>query len=62
MKLKSRIGKYEVGRTLGEGSFAKVKHAINVETRKSYAIKILDKDKVFHRNIVDYVRTHTFSQ
>lgn len=53
---KNRIGKYELGRTLGEGSFAKVKFAINVETGQSYAVKILDKDKVFHYKIVDHIK------
>ena len=57
MKFNNRIGKYELGRTLGEGNFAKVKYAIDVETRRSYAVKILEKDKVFHYKIVDQVRT-----
>ena len=39
------------------GSFSKVKRAIDVETRRSYAVKILEKDKVFHYKIVDQVRT-----
>eukprot|EP00253_Pinus_taeda_P028149 PITA_28149 len=56
MKLNDRIGKYELGRTLGEGNFGKVKYAIDVKTRKSYAIKVLDKDKVFHHNIVDHIK------
>ena len=56
MKLKNRIGKYELGRTMGEGSFGKVKRAINVETRQSYAVKIFDKEKVFQFKIVDHVR------
>ena len=37
------IGKYELGRTLGEGTFGKVKEAINLETQEAVAIKILDK-------------------
>jgi 5'-AMP-activated protein kinase catalytic alpha subunit len=53
---KNRIGKYALGRTLGEGSFAKVKCAINVETGQSYAVKILDKEKVFHYKIVDHIK------
>eukprot|EP00253_Pinus_taeda_P030400 PITA_30400 len=56
MKLHNRIGKYELGRILGEGNFAKVKYAIDVETSKSYAVKILDKDTVFHYNIVDQIK------
>ena len=54
---KNRIGKYELGWMLGEGSFAKVKCAIDVETGQSYAVKILDKDRVFYYKFVDHVRT-----
>jgi serine/threonine protein kinase len=56
MKLKKRIGKYELGRTVGEGNFAKVKCAVDVETGQSYAVKILDKEKVFQYKIVEHVR------
>jgi len=56
LKLNNRIGKYELGQTLGEGNFAKVKYAIDVETRKSYAVKILDKDRVFHYKIVEQIK------
>mmetsp|Transcript_18578 Transcript_18578/g.59410 ORF Transcript_18578/g.59410 Transcript_18578/m.59410 type:complete len:336 (+) Transcript_18578:128-1135(+) len=41
-----RVGKYEIGRTLGEGTFGKVKFAVNTETGEKVAIKILDKEKV----------------
>lgn len=27
-----RVGRYEVGKTLGEGTFGKVKYAVNTET------------------------------
>ncbi|TXG73445.1 hypothetical protein EZV62_002024 [Acer yangbiense] len=45
-KIKRRVGKYEVGRTIGEGTFAKVKFARNSETGEPVALKILDKEKV----------------
>lgn len=35
-----RVGKYEIGKTLGEGSFGKVKYAVNVETGEAVAIKV----------------------
>eukprot|EP00606_Chrysophyceae_sp_TOSAG23-5_P001039 GSChrysophyteH2.ASY1.ANO1.373.1 assembled CDS len=35
-----RVGKYELGRTLGEGTFGKVKYAVNVETQEAVAIKV----------------------
>ncbi|KAF5472532.1 hypothetical protein F2P56_009243 [Juglans regia] len=55
--IRTRVGKYELGRTLGAGNFAKVKFARNVETGENVAIKILDKEKVFkHRMIVQIKR------
>eukprot|EP00755_Sulcionema_specki_P027986 Sspe_Gene.88907::Locus_60812_Transcript_1_1_Confidence_1.000_Length_991::g.88907::m.88907 len=38
-----RIGKYELGRTLGSGTFSKVKEGVDVETGVRYAVKIVDK-------------------
>ncbi|CAL1397542.1 unnamed protein product [Linum trigynum] len=51
-----RIGKYEVGRTLGEGNFAKVKLARNLDTGHPFAIKILDKANILNRNIADQIK------
>ncbi|KAJ6825778.1 uncharacterized protein M6B38_293940 [Iris pallida] len=51
-----RVGRYEVGRTLGEGSFAKVKFARNVETGENVAIKILDKDKILRHKMVGQIK------
>ena len=53
--LLTRVGRYEVGRVLGEGSFATVKFARNTETGQNVAIKILDKDKVFKQQLVERV-------
>lgn len=47
-----KVGKYEMGRTLGEGTFGKVKHAINTETNEAVAIKVLDKEKIQKQNMV----------
>ena len=41
-----KVGKYEIGRTLGEGTFGKVKYAVNSETAERVAIKILDKGRI----------------
>ncbi|MCO5585724.1 hypothetical protein L7F22_039660 [Adiantum nelumboides] len=41
-----RIGMYEVGRTLGEGRFAKVKLGRHKETGEAVAIKIIHKDRM----------------
>jgi serine/threonine protein kinase len=40
---RTRVGKYELGDTLGEGTFAKVKIAKNKETGESVAIKVIDQ-------------------
>ncbi|WOK99507.1 CBL-interacting protein kinase 23-like isoform X1 [Canna indica] len=52
----TRVGRYELGRTLGEGNFAKVKFAKNVETRESVAIKIFDKDKILRHKMVRQIK------
>lgn len=52
---RTRVGKYEIGKTLGEGTFAKVKFATNVETGENVAIKVLDKDKVLRHKMVEQV-------
>ncbi|URD96184.1 BTB POZ domain-containing protein [Musa troglodytarum] len=49
---RTRVGKYELGRTLGEGTFAKVKFAKNLETGENVAIKIFDKDKILRHKMV----------
>ncbi|XP_074584208.1 CBL-interacting protein kinase 9-like [Curcuma longa] len=53
---RTRVGKYELGRTLGEGSFAKVKYARNVQTGDSVAIKILDKHHVLRHKMVEQIK------
>ncbi|KAF8413536.1 hypothetical protein HHK36_001527 [Tetracentron sinense] len=52
----TRVGKYEFGRTLGEGSFAKVKFARNVETGENVAIKILDKEKLLKHKMISQIK------
>ena len=54
---RTRVGKYELGKTVGEGSFAKVKFAKNVETGDNVAIKILDRDQVLRHKMVEHVIT-----
>lgn len=50
-----RVGKYEVGRTIGEGTFAKVKFAQNTETGESVAMKVLDRSSILKRKMADQV-------
>lgn len=40
------FGKYEMGRMLGQGTFAKVYHARDLVTSESVAIKVIKKDQV----------------
>lgn len=54
-KIKRRVGKYEVGRTIGEGTFAKVKFARNSKTGEPVALKILDKEKVLKHKMAEQV-------
>lgn len=46
-----KVGKYELFRTLGEGTFGKVKYAVNTETTEPVAIKVLDKEKIQKQNM-----------
>ncbi|CAN6824642.1 unnamed protein product [Brassica oleracea] len=52
---RTRVGKYELGRTLGEGTFAKVKFARNVVNGENVAIKIIDKEKVLRNKMIAQV-------
>ncbi|KAI3829948.1 hypothetical protein L1987_04080 [Smallanthus sonchifolius] len=44
----SLFGKYEVGRLLGCGAFAKVYYARDISTGQSVAIKVINKHKISH--------------
>ncbi|KAG0301811.1 hypothetical protein BGZ99_003287, partial [Dissophora globulifera] len=35
--------KYRTGRTLGQGTYAVVKEAVQIETGKRYAVKVISK-------------------
>ncbi|XP_074282740.1 CBL-interacting serine/threonine-protein kinase 6-like [Silene latifolia] len=49
-------GKYELGRLLGQGTFARVYHARNVQTGKSVAMKVVGKDKVIKAKMMEQVK------
>ncbi|BBH05464.1 CBL-interacting protein kinase 3 [Prunus dulcis] len=55
-KIKRRVGKYEVGRTIGEGTFAKVKFARNSDTGEPVALKIIDKEKVLKHKMAEQIK------
>ncbi|CAB4284918.1 unnamed protein product [Prunus armeniaca] len=50
------FGKYELGRLLGRGAFAKVYHARNVDTGQSVAIKAVSKQKVLKGGFTAHVK------
>eukprot|EP00889_Picochlorum_renovo_P000279 jgi/Picre1/27309/NNA_000278.t1 len=54
--LTKRVGKYLVGRTIGEGTYAKVKYAQHMETGKAYALKVMAKDLLIERGMVEQVK------
>ncbi|CAH2073761.1 unnamed protein product [Thlaspi arvense] len=48
--------RYEVGRLLGQGTFAKVYYGRSVHTNESVAIKMIDKDKVMRVGLSDQIK------
>jgi 5'-AMP-activated protein kinase catalytic alpha subunit len=50
------IGEYVLCRTIGNGTFSKVKLGINRATREKVAIKIIDKNQINHKK--DLQRIH----
>jgi 5'-AMP-activated protein kinase, catalytic alpha subunit len=50
------LGKYEMGKMLGQGTFAKVYRARNNETSESVAVKVIDKEKVMKVGLVDQIK------
>lgn len=50
------FGKYEMGRQLGQGTFAKVYFGKNLVTGESVAIKVVNKDKVQKDGLMEQIR------
>lgn len=53
---KTLFGKYEVGRLLGYGAFAKVYHARDVRTEQSVAIKAINKQRILKGGLAANVK------
>jgi 5'-AMP-activated protein kinase catalytic alpha subunit len=49
-------GKYELGRVLGHGTFAKVYHAKNLHTGKNVAMKVVGKEKVIKVGMMEQIK------
>ncbi|KAE8656376.1 CBL-interacting serine/threonine-protein kinase 12 [Hibiscus syriacus] len=50
------LGRYEVGKLLGHGTFAKVYYARNVKTNESVAIKVLNKEKILKHGLIAHIK------
>ena len=48
--------RYELGRLLGQGTFAKVYYARNLKTGMSVAIKIIDKEKILKVGMIEQIK------
>lgn len=47
------IGKYQLGRTIGEGAFSKVKIGVNANNGQKVAIKVIDKHMILENKLND---------
>jgi len=58
MEMKSNIlmGRYELGRLLGQGTFAKVYYARNLKTGESVAIKVMAKEKILKVGMIEQIK------
>ncbi|KAI4597452.1 Protein kinase [Pestalotiopsis sp. 9143b] len=54
-KTEQRVGQYNIIRTLGEGSFGKVKLAVHRSTGQQVALKIISRKKLISRDMVGRV-------
>lgn len=50
------LGRYEIGKLLGHGTFAKVYHARNVKSDESVAIKVIDKEKILKGGLIAHIK------
>ncbi|CAM8975151.1 unnamed protein product [Rhodiola kirilowii] len=50
------LGRYEIGKLLGHGSFAKVYSARNVKNEQHVAIKVIDKEKILKGGLIAHIK------
>lgn len=50
------LGRFELGKLLGHGTFAKVHHARNTKTGEGVAIKIINKEKILKGGLVSHIK------
>jgi len=58
MGFEKKIGKYQLVRTIGEGSFSKVKLAVNGNNGQKVAIKVIDKHMILENNLKTQAKPH----
>lgn len=56
MEKKILFGKYETGKQLGKGTFAKVFHATNIGTGENVAIKVIKKEIVKSQEMMEQIK------
>ncbi|KAJ1430192.1 Serine/threonine-protein kinase, active site [Sesbania bispinosa] len=56
MKANILFGKYEMGRLLGKGTFAKVYYGKEIATGEGVAIKVISKDKVRKEGMMEQIK------
>ncbi|KAD3338115.1 hypothetical protein R6Q59_027165 [Mikania micrantha] len=50
------MNRYELGKLLGQGNFAKVYHGRNLETGMNVAVKIVDKDRIMKVGMMNQIK------
>ncbi|XP_076942227.1 CBL-interacting serine/threonine-protein kinase 12-like [Bidens hawaiensis] len=50
------LGRYEIGKLLGHGSFSKVYLARNVKTNEFVAIKVIDKEQILRGGLISHIK------
>jgi len=50
------VGKYQLGKTLGQGTFSKVKLATDINSGETWAIKIINKENIKSQNLEDNLK------
>ncbi|XP_027354682.1 CBL-interacting serine/threonine-protein kinase 12-like isoform X6 [Abrus precatorius] len=50
------LGRFEIGKLLGHGTFAKVYYARNIKSGEGVAIKVIDKEKILKGGLVAHIK------